>query len=348
MSYAVNPSPTRLTLRPPTVPGSSRSSASFPTASPSPSPTPAALDHCPHCGRKAIVKNAPRCSFCGESLQAGVKSWKAVETEAATAGTGALATGPRFEVVPPDVGYTAEQRAQACSRLRGFFLRSKGRAEIVELFVGGLQNDFSVELAEHSSSCKCDRLADTILAVEWSARIDLGAKFDLITFLLLPFGLLTYKKQWMDYHVTTFHAACTTCAGRKGWFDRYERFFGRIPSVLRRGKVHRFPFAPAAAEANDRGSDLCHHLTITQSEEVQGFTRTLPFLRSLALPGAVPASQAITEVAQVVTMARGWATAHLRRTNSDFHYALRLRGGGNRGQTPGNDGDLFVTITVQD
>ncbi len=352
----VQSSPTKLVLKQPNSTGNARPTLTFPAAPASAAPrtptiteasTPTqAKEQCPHCGRVVLVRSAPRCSFCGEALADGAKN-KTV-APSSTGASNAHGKAPPPEFVAPDSGYDAPQREAACARLRGFILRSRDQAKILDLFVRGLQNDFSPAVAEATHFCTCGGIADTIIAVPWSARRGSEEKRGLGLLVALPLDFIMRKRLGGDFHVVTHHAACSPCAQRKGWFDRYERFFGPVPRILRRGRVRLQSFQPGAAEASGRGADLRYELAITRDEEMRGFTRTLRFHRSAAQMDELYRSQATTEVTESVVVPAGWTGGHVRRTNAGFHHALRLAGRGNRGHPAGNDGDLFITITVQD
>ena len=83
-------------------------------------------------------------------------------------------------------------------------------------------------------------------------------------------------------------------------------------------------------------------------------SRTVPRLpRSAAItafdsPGSSAASTTVSGAMEELVVGSGWTGGHPRRVDCDFHYALRLKGRGNHGYPAGNNGDLFVTVTVED
>jgi hypothetical protein len=139
-----------------------------------------------------------------------------------------------ISIVTP--GLDAAGRARACRELGSRAMTGEMFAELIRGFQKGLVADFALERARGWRRCVCGAPTDTAIVVTWDFRADVGTRVGAGNVALLAVGVVSWQAKVLEGYARVFHPACSSC-GERRIMDRFERFFGEVPSVFRVGAV---------------------------------------------------------------------------------------------------------------
>jgi hypothetical protein len=169
---------------------------------------------CPHCQRPLQSRVAKTCSFCGKSLVEGEADWATASAQRTNQELRGHQEAAKVSINPL-TAHVAEivARNGALEEVDELY----GDKDLAaEAYGEAMIKHHTPEKAMATAHCSCEARAPAIFVVtyQWKTSEQVRRKFDLLTALALPFGMVTWKEQKTSVGFETFHARCERCGSQ--------------------------------------------------------------------------------------------------------------------------------------